>query len=212
MGRFLAFLFENPIVLFALAAWVFGAIGKASTKAAGRTKRPEASPSAGRGPSGQGSSGQAGRASAWSEPQAQRQSADRRAEEIAAEMRRLLGMEEPAAAAPPPRAVRREVVEPERPPVPVQIVTRERRLPRQEQSHVGEALQHRHMPETKAGRGSRSMGGLGGRNEAQTERVVRRESLVSVGDLKRAFVMAEVLGRPLALRPGATGGLAPGKD
>jgi hypothetical protein len=205
MGRFLAFLFENPIILFALAAWVFGAIGKASTKATSR--RPQR-PSA---PADQQGAG--GRAVPWAEPQPQRPDADRRAEEIAAEMRRLLGMEEPAAtAATPPRVARREVVEPERPPVPVQIVTRDRRLPRQQQSHVGESIQHRHMPATTAGRGSAGLGGLGGRSEATVAGGARRQSLVGLGDLKRALVMAEVLGRPLALRRNGTGGLGSGVE
>jgi len=197
MGRLLAFLFENPIILFALAAWVFGAIGKASTKAA-RRATPPAPPT--RQPARQQVSASDGR------------SPDRRAEEIAAEMRRLLGMEEPAAAPPPPRPMRRDVVEPERPPVPLQVVTRERRLPRQEQSHVGESLQQRYLPESKPIRGKHTMGGhtmggLGGRNEAHAEIVVARSRLVGVGDLKRALVMAEVLGKPLAMRPNSTGGL-----
>jgi len=212
VDRLLRFLFDNPIVLFVLVAWVAGAIGNAMRAArkrqeSGSTRTPPPLPSR------------------ETEPAARRS-----AEDVAREMRRILGMEEtPAEVTPEARPVARQPVEArsteptstessrprslptvgrrepavaERPPTPAMPTTQNRRLHLHEASHLGERMQHRHSPQSRrvAPPADRELGSLGGRVHAAS--VIRREGvrLVDLSDLKRVFVMNEILGKPLALR------------
>ncbi|MBM4062269.1 MAG: hypothetical protein FJ265_14405 [Planctomycetes bacterium] len=189
LNRLLAFAFENPIVLFVLAAWLFGAVGSALRKAKGRAPgQPPPLP---------------GRRAA---PPANQRTAD----EIAREMRRILGVEDPEDAAPArpapkpapkpvPKPARREVVAPERPPAPVQPGAQLGKLTVQVAPHVGEAVQRRQAP--ASGKvGQEALGTLGGRTAAGPHRRRRGARLVDLSSLKRAFVVSEILGRPLGLR------------
>lgn len=192
MNRLLEFLFKNPILLFVLVAWVAGMIGNAR-RAAQRRRQAPPIPTA--------------RPSTPAGDPAERRSA----EEVAREMRRILGMEEAPAAPPPPMpepkapvVVRRNAAEPERPPVVVVPSTQNRRLQLHEASHVGERMQQRGAPHGSrkgppAG-ADRDFGSLGGRVHASAG--IRRDGrrLVDLADLKRSFVMNEILGKPLALR------------
>jgi hypothetical protein len=192
VGRLIQFLIEHPILLFVLAAWLFGGIGKIG-KAAQRARSAA-------GPQAKGAAGQ------------------RSAEEVAAEMRRILGMDDartassrempepltevepdPEMARPAPRLARREVVAPERPPAPLGSAF-SRRLPTPGTSHVGESIERRQTPASGRVGQAADFGGLGGRVTAG-QRLRRADArLVDVVDLKRALVMNEVLGPPLALR------------
>ena len=124
-------------------------------------------------------------------------------EQIAQEMRRMLGLEPDVRVVTPP-PVR---------PVPASEVpqsswggasTSEARMQRQEPSHVGEILRDRHMRKTKVGqsssRGPGAIGNLGGRVHASKKRdAVERRYPMS--ELRRAIVMNEILSPPVSLRP-----------
>lgn len=214
MDRLLRLLFDQPIILFVLFAWVAGAIGNAVRAA---RKRQES-----------------GSARSTPPPLPSRETAPaarRSAEDVAREMRRILGMEDvptevkpearPVARQPvearsteptsteaprprslPPTIGRRDVALPERAPTPAMPTTQNRRLHLHEASHLGERMQHRNSPQSRrvAQPADRELGSLGGRVHAAS--IIRREGvrLVDLSDLKRAFVMNEILGKPLALR------------
>ncbi|MBL8722879.1 MAG: hypothetical protein JNK49_02480 [Planctomycetes bacterium] len=177
MGRLIQFLVEHPVLLFVLAAWLFGGIGKIG-KAAQRARSataPKAGPRAGQ----------------------------RSAEEVAAEMRRILGMDDAEAAPERPAPVStpapREVVAPEPPPQPLATAL-PRWQPATVTTHVGEGIERRQAPASGRVGASQDLGALGGRTLA-AGRVRRADaSLVDLADLKRVLVMNEVLGPPLALR------------
>lgn len=134
--------------------------------------------------------------------------------EIAREMRRILGIEEPPAPEPPPVEPpppppplvvrpRRVVVEPERPPTPVLPSTAARQLPIHVDPHVGQAIGRRaavgsgRVGEHAAGH---ELGNLGGRTHARG-RSGAAGNRYALDDLKRILVLNEILGPPLALRP-----------
>ncbi len=203
--RLLQLVIDNPWLLFIAVAWLAGMIGnaaKAAKKARERAGQPGA-PSRSLRPQ--------------STPATPRQ---RSAEEVAAEMRRLLGLSPEAKEErkvevrrepPPPsprRSVRWDVVEPERSPAPALPSTQDRRLEIHDAPHVGERIQHRHSVQSgRVGQhapGS-SFGTLGGRvHEAQQKR--RTATRFPLDDLKRAFVLSEILRPPLALRESGAGG------
>jgi hypothetical protein len=191
--KLLRFVFENPIVLFVVVAWIAGAIG--NVLRAAKKRQAQSGQQPGRQP--------AARWPASTPPRSA--SPQRSAEQVAAEMRRILGLEpEPARTpAPKPAVVRREATI-ERPPTPVMPSAQDRRLVLHTGSHVGEGMQHREAPHGAAP-ARQAMGTLGGRVQQEvrpTQRTVHttRRRLVAVDDLKRAFVMNEVLGKPLGLR------------
>lgn len=184
MRDLIDYLFRHPLLLVLLLGWAASAVGgilkRAAKGGAARRQAPPAasrpSPAAGRRPS---------------------------AEEVAAEMRRILGMEPaapaPAPARPAPRPVVRNDAPPELPPQPLRIETERRRLATQVESHVGERLQQRQGPQSGAV-GREALGRLGGRVHERGAMRRGGSHLVDLSDLKRAFVLREVLDRPLALR------------
>jgi hypothetical protein len=198
VNRLLRFLFENPILLVIVGLWIAGVVGNV-LKAAQRRQ-------------------QQGRGADRPQPEVRerpRPEADERrsAEEVAREMRRILGMEESAPPEPKetevvrprpvPVVVRRDVALPERAPTPARPTTQARRLPKHVDPHVGERIQQRHGPQSgrvghkEQGKG---LGSLGGRVQEVHGLKRQRRGLVDLTDLQRAFVMSEVLGKPLALR------------
>lgn len=200
MSKLLDFLMRNPILLLVALAWIGGIVGnllKAAKKRQARTGAPlprTSMPNEAPAP--------------VAAPAPKRPSAD----EIAREMRRILGQQEareessrgedtdrrPSATPPPlPAPRRRPVVEPERPPTPVVPTTSTRKLATHVDPHVGEALAQRHVRMTPASTG---IGGLGGRTQ-QVQGARLEANRFALDDLKRAFVLSEILGPPLASRP-----------
>lgn len=193
MHPLVRFLFDNPLLLFLLVAWIGGAVARVAKRkqaqnAGGGAAAPRRQPS--------GSS---------------RGDGPRSADEVAAEIRRALGLDGPRESArrePQPPPVRREPApvqspvrrsEVERPPTPVVPTTQQRRLELHKAPQVGEGVQRR--PTFRPTPASASgIGGLGGRNAdpAAVTQVRRRRFLPS--DLAQAIVIAEVLGPPVAMR------------
>jgi len=188
MQQLIKFLLEHPIIaLFVLGA-VFQTIGQARTKTTTR--------------------GRTG-----SRPQRQQAPAQRSApgagrpteEEIAAEMRRILGMEPRSAAqrAPAPRPAPRQVAPPreaatERSPEPLRTQALGK-LAVQVDPHVGQRIEQRRAPVSGAVGGS-ELGKLGGRVAPRRLRSRAGAHLVDLTSLPRAIVLREILDRPLALR------------
>lgn len=204
MPRLLQFFFDNPILFFIVLAWAAGALGNVLKKA----KKAQQAPAAPRPATRQPLSPRP-----VSAPVTPRQ---RSAEEVAAEMRRILGLEPeapeerqsqraPTPPTPPPpsrRAVSREAFASERPPAPVVPTTQTRHLEIHVDPHVGERIQKRQTVQSglvgkhEAGK---SLGSLGGRvSEVTTRRSTATR--FPLNDLKRAFVINEILQPPLALR------------
>ena len=127
------------------------------------------------------------------------------AEDIAAEIRRVMGMEE----APRPTALRETVATP--PPADVPTRAPDAHLEHlgegvgglrsQIDSHVGEGLSHRLAP-TSGRVGSRVLGSLGGRVQAprETGPPTRRVKRFDLSDPAAVLVTLEILGKPRALR------------
>ena len=204
MDKLLRILFDHPYLILILLAWIGGAVAnvaKAAKKAKERAETQRRMPQA----------GEARTAGVPADP------AKRSAEDVAAEMRRILGMEGPLprpkraprvpveaadeASPPPPRRIRREVVEPERPPAPVAPVTQSRALEIHVDPRVGDSIKGRHLDASRRGfHKAGEMGSLGGRvHEAVgLGRVQKRR--FPLDDLKTAFVLSEILGPPVALR------------
>lgn len=199
MRRFIEFVLANPIVLFVLVAWIAGMVGnvvKAANKRKTQAEVQRRLPSA------------PVRAAPPRDA-----TGPRSAEEIAAEMRRILGTEQPqrrpartsqpsVASKPVERPARRSVVEPERPPTIVLPSTQSRRLELHAESHVGEGIEGRHLADTqrKHRRSKRGeIGSLGGRvHGVKPPRLTAHR--FAIEDLKKAIVINEILGPPLALR------------
>lgn len=198
MDRLLKILIEHPYLILILAAWIGGAIANAAKAAKKARERAETqrrvSPPARSAPATPG---------------------QRSADEIAEEMRRILGMEEPVRRTRPaearkaevptsvqktraPQRPPRDVPAPERPPAPVMPSTQARALELHVAPHVGDAIRGRHLPEGARAR-TADLGTLGGRVHGRTARRAAG-SRYALDDLKRAFVLAEVLGPPLSLR------------
>ena len=182
MNQLLKFLTENPILLMVLVAWVagmIGQIGKAAKKARERTQQSPPPPEA-----------------------------EVDAAEIAREMRRILRRAEPEPAAPrpplpTPAPVGRRQVGEEVAPRAVAPTTATRRLSTHIDPHVGESIGQRvHRQRSTVGEHARGteLGTLGGRVQ---QPVAQRSSAhrFALDDLKRAFVLSEILGPPLSLRP-----------
>jgi hypothetical protein len=212
MHRLWDFLWHNPILLFVLGAWLIGMIGnviKARTNARERAEkltRPQPVPP----PRG---ATQQQQAPVRQTPPARTARAPQSAEDIAREMRRILGLDPDAAQATAPQQapVQQQATVPQqprrsggqaRPQPPAPPAGRERRLERHVDPHVGEGIRDRHM-QSRVGQprsGRSSMGSLGGR----TKQVTRRAAAVTrfaLDDLRTAFVMSEILAPPVALRP-----------
>jgi len=133
------------------------------------------------------------------------------ADDVAREMRRILGLEprpqqQPersgAPAWPEPQAapVERPPQRP-RPAEPARRSSPERRGTHVD-PHVGEGIRDRHMDRSKFdGRNvGRGFGSLGGRVKKVKQRA-RAGARYSLDDLKTAFVMSEILSPPVSLRP-----------
>ena len=228
MDKLIRILFENPLLLFILGAWIFGAIsnaakaknkqaegGRRAARRAARSSRREAAREAsvqkplpqspaqtvssrpaklagGAKAGGGAAAGRGGRLSG---------SAAQTPEEIAREMRRMLGLE-PEPASPPPPPPRTEPPPLERPPEPVEIRTTSRDVGTRVDPHVGERIRDRHMAESKVGkpRGGRgAIGNLGGRVTANQRRA-SHSSRYSLDDLRKAIVINEILSPPVSAR------------
>ncbi|MEZ6037770.1 MAG: hypothetical protein R3F29_09840 [Planctomycetota bacterium] len=208
--KILDFLLRNPIFLFVLLAWLVPMIGnilKKTEKA--RRARGSAPPP----PPRQSIPSQA-------QPMPRREPAPvvqtvsrpspspaKSAEEVAREMRRILGLEpaapKPAPAPAPPPVRRAPIGAPiERPPQPIKISTRDRKLELHADPHVGDSIRGRHLqkPRRQPQSSRQGLGNLGGRvvDHAPRSRVGSRFAL---DDLKRAIVLSEILAPPVALRP-----------
>lgn len=204
MDLVIEFFRRNPVLLLVAAVWIAGIVGniaraakKARERAAERM-RPTPVP---------------GPVAARSEPAREVALPRRTEEDVAREMRRILGVEtdedaeEPSPATPPPLPARRQpqdAVAPERAPTPVLPTTSARKLPIHIDPHVGEGIQQR--AKAPVGRlaapgSGPELGSLGGRAHRDTRRAgaARRYAL---DDLKRVVVLNEILGPPLALRSG----------
>lgn len=210
MDVLLEFLRRHPLLAFVAVAWIAGIVGniaKAAKRRQQQASLPRPQPTA--------------PASRQADPQPD-------ADAVAREMRRILGQAErdeqrereramprhepagtepstseyeppalPNRTPPPlPSVQRRNRVEPERAPAPVVPTTASRRLPTQIESHVGEKLAQRHVRPTAA---PHELGTLGGRAQQTAGRRVETRRF-ALDDLKRAFVLSEILGPPLASR------------
>ncbi|MBM3962567.1 MAG: hypothetical protein FJ306_11790 [Planctomycetes bacterium] len=251
MDRLIEFFARNPVLLLVVVVWLAGIVGnvakaaKRARDAAPRRSEPTSLPS----PQPMRSEPPQARAPVGdARPMGQRD-----AEEVAREMRRILGLEpeagrrapepaegraeplagdraerqdalprpvlaqqQPTPPAPPRRPVavprlpveraeqlparsRRDVATPERAPTPVQPSTNRRRLEIHVDPHVGESIGKR--ARVGSGKvGDRALGELGGRSHGAPTRAVRG-ARYELDDLKRAFVLSEILGPPLASRP-----------
>ncbi len=136
-------------------------------------------------------------------------------DQVAREMRRILGLEEPPTAAPAP--ARPTPARPTPPPIrsePILIDPASVSLSRSPSnaqkhvdSHVGEGLRGRHLAATKVGqtverhsdRGA--IGNLGGRTKARMKQLAPAERRYAMADLRRLIVMNEILSPPIAMRP-----------
>ena len=194
LGDLIGRLLREPLVLILLLSWILGGIGKlaqARKKAAQRAH-----------PNG----GLSDVAESMQRPVSQRRSP----EEVAAEMRRLLGMDRAPAAQPAPaprpvvvpalkRPVRREAKEGDRGPEPLRASSMGK-VGTHVDPHVGESMQRRSSV-MSGGVASHELGTLGGRRGATAAHASQRaRGLVDLSDLSRAFVLREVLDQPRALR------------
>lgn len=218
MRGFFDLLLRNPILLLVLGAWLVGMIGnilKAQQKARQRrparpeppVARPLPTERAPMSRSPVASPPTASPAPAPRQPRPQPRPVQS-PEEIAREMRRILGLEPEPAPSVPPAPPRRPVSIPaepppsgERPPTPVRPQLRP--LATRVDPHVGDQIRERHMRDAGLGRaraGLPELGSLGGR-AIQRRRGARAGSHYLPDDLQRAFVLMEILGPPVALRP-----------
>jgi hypothetical protein len=137
-------------------------------------------------------------------------------EEVAAEMRRLLGMDRPPVAqpqpqpqprpqlarpqAPPPLVQRREAMEGDRGTQPMRP-SQLGKVSTHVDPHVGEGVQRRAAP-MSGGVAAHELGTLGGRSHVAGRRGAQSaRGLVDLSDMSRAIVLREILDEPRALRP-----------
>jgi hypothetical protein len=137
-------------------------------------------------------------------------------EEVAAEMRRLLGMDRPPVAqpqpqpqprpqlarpqAPPPVVQRREASEGDRGTQPMRP-SQLGKVSTHVDPHVGEGVQRRAAP-MSGGVAAHELGTLGGRSHVAGRRGAQSaRGLVDLSDMSRAIVLREILDEPRALRP-----------
>lgn len=126
-------------------------------------------------------------------------------EQIAREMRRILGIEPDDA--PKPAAPSRSVPKPTPPPLqaPAEVAPvnpRDRRMGTHVDPHVGEGIRDRQMKATKVGqpRGGRgAIGNLGGRVKKRQVKA-RVSTRFSLDDLRKAIVINEILSPPVSVR------------
>lgn len=222
MGRLLEFLLANPILAFVAVAWIAGILGNIA-KAAKRRQQQASLPrqqapaptprSADPEPDADAVAremrrilGQREEDERERQRQARQRQREERLRERAAQRQEPVASERADRYEPPPLPTRtppalpsvqrRNRVEPERAPTPVVPTTASRRLPTQIESHVGETLAQRHVRTTA---GPHELGTLGGRaHQVGGRRVDARR--FALDDLKRAFVLSEILGPPLASR------------
>ena len=228
MDKLIRLLFENPILLFIIGAWVFGAISnaaKAKNKAGGSAQRRRSRKRR----SAEEQQTMAQQTMAQPLPDLAQQRAQRRSpspppsppstaaraggrlagsaaqtpEQIAREMRRILGLEAPPAA-PPPGARSPAPAPPplERPPEPVRVSLDSTRIETRVAPHVGEGIRDRHLRESMVGKaraGRGAIGNLGGR-VSSGKRAVGRDSRYALDDLRKAIVISEILSPPVSLR------------
>lgn len=132
-------------------------------------------------------------------------------DQVAREMRRILGLEPeapkpvaaPAQPAPPP--MRREPVMIDH--AAVQLSKSPSRAKQHMSSHVGEGMRDRHMAASKVGQTTRKpssrgeIGNLGGRNKPRKRRPMEHIRRYPMTDLRRMIVMSELLSPPITMRP-----------
>ena len=207
MDLVIEFFRRNPLLLMVALVWLAGLIGNIVKASNRRRERAEAATRPTPMPAPESA-----RETRRAEPASARLP-ERTAEDIAREMRRILGVEtEPTAGdrsaepveppQPPPLPVRRPraVGETERAPVPVLPTTSARKLTIHVDPHVGEGIPGRSLASgTRVG--AHELGSLGGRVQKAGPRHVTA-SRFALTDLKRAIVLNEILGKPLALRSG----------
>ncbi len=189
-------LLREPLVLLLLVSWVLGGLGKVLQA---KRKRDEL---ARQQPAAKGDFG--------SPPPIARREIPRRrtAEEVAAEMRRVLGMDPappvPAASPtslsrPEPETRRREASEGDRGPQPMRV-SQLGKVSTHVDPHVGDTVMRRAAP-LSGGVAAHEMGTLGGRHHAPVAVAAERaRGLIDLSDLSRAFVLRELLDAPRALR------------
>lgn len=218
--KLLELLLREPLLLVILLGWIAGGIGKLAQakkkRAASERRSAEATPTLPNAAGAQGSLPQA----------AERARRARTKEEVAAEMRRILGMEptplqkptvkaKAPAPKPPPPPQRIPIGQPLSRPAPAlgrQVEANEgdvgshpmrpsqfARVGTHVDPHVGESMQARKSPRS-GGVAAFELGTLGGRPAAVRFAGAARRGLVELGDLKRAIVLTEILGAPRALR------------
>ena len=134
-------------------------------------------------------------------------------EQVAREMRRILGLEPeppqpvsaPARPAPPP--IRSELVLLD--PASVQLSKSPSRAREHVDSHVGESIRDRHLAVSKVGQTRKkqssrgAIGNLGGRTKTRKRRPVDYNRRYAMTDLRRLIVMNEILSPPITMRPGS---------
>ncbi|MCU0866620.1 MAG: hypothetical protein MUC36_22775 [Planctomycetes bacterium] len=223
MRRLYMFLLENPVLLVIALAWIAGMIGnvrKAMQTARERTAQRTAG----------GQQAPIGEPAPVAEPA--RPLPARSAEEIAREMRRILGVESngdrsthgepvqgdggagqaPARAQPKPPQLPRSEAErhrswdrptPERAPTPVAVGQKPRRLPNHVEPHVGEAMARRtNLQPRRTAAAGRAELGDLGGRVHHDTTARAIGGRYALTDLKRIIVLNEILGPPLALRRG----------
>ena len=235
MDKLIELLFREPLLLFVVGAWIFGMIGNAAKAKKKVESRRRARPATQakieaavqkpvvdrrRGvvtqPSAAGNRSGAGATATPPPPPIARSqgrlagSAAQTPEQIALEMRRVLGLEAGA----PPRASKSVAPKPPSNPVappPISSqpegnaaigATRDRSLKTRVDPHVGERIRDRHMAESKVGvprAGQGALGGLGGRVKHK-QRAATRGSRYSLDDLRKAIVINEILNPPVSMR------------
>jgi len=216
MGTLWDLLRDNPILLFVLLAWVAGAVGnvlrsqkkakeQAAPRRASRTPSDTAAPSA----AGKRAPSSPRPVASAPPPAPAAGQGSKSADEVAAEMRRILGLDvevTPVETRPTP-PIQREPVRkppaPERPPTPLSPTVASQSLDLHIDPHVGESIATRSAPRSgRVGTHDREWGTLGGRRRDTVVALVQDDAdrLIDLSDLKRTLLGAEILGPPLALR------------
>ena len=196
-------LLREPLVWIVLVSWIAGGIGKILQAKKKRDAALSRTRSAGDRLDGERASSRM--------PQGRRSP-----EEVAAEMRRLLGMDRPPVAqpqpqpqprpqlarpqAPPPLVQRREAMEGDRGTQPMRP-SQLGKVSTHVDPHVGEGVQRRAAP-MSGGVAAHELGTLGGRSHVAGRRGAQSaRGLVDLSDMSRAIVLREILDEPRALRP-----------
>jgi hypothetical protein len=210
--EFIRWIFENPLILLILVGWIISMIGNAVTKAArkqARGQRRRAGP-------GPGGPAQPDRAEpARPRPQARRPGAPSSGpspEEIAREIRRVMGLEveepqpEPRRPAPPPPEPVEIVPDRPRTSLAEELVAKDEQRARHlgaleaRRSDLGAGIRDRHLRELEVHIGARERRARRGRRAVRSpSRALRLDPIIST------LVGLEVLGRPVALREARAG-------